>query len=260
MADGLFSSIFNPRSSILDLGELMGSGIFITGTDTGVGKTLVAASLAACLRDRGYRVGVMKPAETGCLERNGMMVPEDAVRLREASGCDEPLEKICPYRFAEALAPSIAAERAGQKIDVDLLLATYGEISAEYDITIVEGAGGLMVPLLPSYTYADFARVLKLPLVVVAANKLGVLNHLLLTLEHASCKGLSMLGYVLNRMSSETSPATETNREVLSGLSGVPCLGDLPYIEMAETRKTFPLDLFEQEFDIRLLQPFLLKR
>ncbi|MGH7855626.1 MAG: dethiobiotin synthase [Candidatus Binatia bacterium] len=238
----------------------MSIGLFITGTDTGVGKTLVAASLAAYLRDRGYRVGVMKPVESGCTERNGMLIPEDALRLKEASGCAEPIEKICPYRFAEPLAPSIAAERAGQKIDVDLLLNTYGEISAEYDITLVEGAGGLMVPLLPSYTFADFARVLKLPLLIVAGNKLGVINHLLLSLEHASCKGLSVLGYALNRISSDTSPAAETNREVLSGMTGVPCLGDLPFIETTETQKTFPLELFEQEFDIRLLEPVLLQR
>ena len=238
----------------------MASGIFITGTDTGVGKTLVAASLAIYLHERGYRVGVMKPVETGCAKKNGLLIPEDAVRVKEASRCTEPIEKICPYRFAEPLAPSIAAERAGEKIDVDLLLTTYGEISAEYDITLVEGAGGLMVPLLPSYTYADFARVLKLPLLVVAANRLGVINHLLLTLEHASCKGLSALGYVLNRISSETSAAAETNRGVLSGLTGVPCLGDLPFIETAETRKIFPFDLFEQEFDFRLLQPVLFKR
>ena len=238
----------------------MGIGLFITGTDTGVGKTLVAASLAAYLRERGYRVGVMKPVETGCPERDGILIPDDAVRLKEASGCAKPIEEICPYRFAEPLAPSIAAERANQKIDVDLLLATYGEISTEYEVTLVEGAGGLMVPLLPSYTYADFARVLKLPLLVVAANKLGVLNHLLLTLEHASCKGLSALGYVLNRISSETSPAAETNREVLSGLTGVPCLGDLPFIETTGTREIFPLDLFEQEINIHLLEAVLLQR
>lgn len=238
----------------------MGKGIFITGTDTGVGKTLVAATLAAYLRACGYRIGVLKPVETGCTETNGTLIPNDAVRLKEASGCTEPIEKICPYRFAEPVAPSIAAERAGRKIDVDLLLTTYGEISAEYDITLVEGAGGLMVPLLPSYTYADFARVLKLPLLVVAANKLGVLNHLLLTVEHASCKGLSVLGYVLNRLSNESSPAAETNRQVLSGLTGVPCLGDFPFIETTETQKTLPFDLFEQEFDTRLLQPFLATR
>ena len=232
----------------------MGKGIFITGTDTGVGKTFVAATLAAYLRDAGYRVGVMKPAETGCEERDGKLIPADAMRLKDASGCAEPIERICPYRLPERLAPSIAAERAGVKIDVDHLLAVYAEISATHDVTLVEGAGGLMVPLLPSYTYADFARVFKLPLLVVAANRLGVINHLLLTLEHASCQGLSVLGYVLNRNSNETSLAADTNREVLSNLSGVPCLGELPFVEMAETQKSFPLDLFEKEFDIRLIE------
>ncbi|MGH7795992.1 MAG: dethiobiotin synthase [Candidatus Binatia bacterium] len=237
----------------------MGIGLFFTGTDTGVGKTFVAASLAAYLRERGYRVGVMKPVETGCPERNGTLIPEDALRLKEASGCAEPIEKICPYRFSEPLAPSIAAERASQKIDVDHLLATYGEIAAASDVTLVEGAGGLMVPLLPSYTFADFARVLKLPLVVVAANRLGAINHLLLTVEHASCKGLIMLGYVLNRISNDTSLAAETNRKVLSGLTGVPCLGELPFSEMTETHKYLPVDLFEKEFDLRVIEPVLLR-
>lgn len=238
----------------------MTKGIFITGTDTGVGKTLLAASLAAFLRDRGYRVGVMKPAETGCPESDGTLIPQDALRLKEAAGCAEPIETICPYSFAEPLAPSIAAERSNRKIDVDLLLSTYGEISAKYDVTLVEGAGGLMAPLLPSYTYADFALVLKLPVLVVAANKLGVINHLLLTLEHAGCRGLKVLGYVLNRISNENSLAAETNREVLFGLTGVPCLGELPFIEMAGTQKTFPVDLFESELDMRLIEPIFSPR
>ena len=227
----------------------MGNGIFITGTDTGVGKTLVGASLALSLRERGYRVGVMKPVESGCGQRDGMLLPDDAMRLKAASGCAEPIERICPYRFAEPLAPSIAAERAGEKIDVDHILNTYEEISAAHDVTLVEGAGGLMVPLLPSYTYADLARLLKLPVLVVAANKLGVINHLLLTLEHASCVGLPALGYVLNRVSNEASIAAETNREVLFGLTGVPCLGELPFVA-GEATNTFPLALFEAEFDI----------
>jgi dethiobiotin synthetase len=235
----------------------MGQGIFITGTDTGVGKTFVAASLAAYLRERGYRVGVMKPVETGCPERNDLLLPQDATQLKEASGCAEPIEKICPYRFSEPLAPSIAAERASRKIDVDLLLAAYGEISAEHDVTVVEGAGGLMVPLLPSYTFADFVRVLKLPLVVVAANKLGVINHLLLTLEHASCKGLSVLGFILNRISNETSLATETNREVLLGLTGAPCLGELPFIEGADTDALVRASLLKEQLDLRVLEAIL---
>lgn len=238
----------------------MGSGIFITGTDTGVGKTFVTATLAAYLRDAGYRVGVMKPVETGCEEREGKLIPADAMRLKDASGCAEPIERICPYRLAEPLAPSIAASRVGVKIDVDHLLAVYAEISATHDVTLVEGAGGLMVPLLPSYTYADFARVFKLPLLVVAANRLGVINHLLLTLEHASCKGLGTLGYVLNRNSNETSLAAEANREALSNLTGIPCFGELPFVEMAETQQSFPLELFEKEFDIRLFELVLLHR
>jgi dethiobiotin synthetase len=238
----------------------VGSGIFITGTDTGVGKTFVACGLAALLRESGYRVGVMKPAETGCAQRDGELVPEDALRLRQASGCAEPIEKICPYRLPEPLAPSIAAERAGVRIDVDHLLAVYRDISSEHDVTIVEGAGGLMVPLLPSFTYADLARVLKLPIIVVAANRLGAINHLLLTLEHASCKGLTVLGYVLNRVTNEPSLATETNREVLSGLTGAPCLGELPFIEDAEPGATFPLDVFEQEFVLGFIAPALFGR
>jgi dethiobiotin synthetase len=259
IAAGLLSPIVNPRSSIFNGAESMGQGIFITGTDTGVGKTFVAASLATYLRERGYRVGVMKPVETGCPERKGVLVPEDASRLKEASGCAEPIEKICPYRFSEPLAPSIAAERAQQKIDVDRLLTIYGEISAEHDITIVEGAGGLMVPLLPSYTFAEFARVLKLPLIVVAANKLGVINHLLLTLEHASCKGLGVLGYLLNRVSDEASLAAETNREVLFGLTGAHCLGELPFIEGTNPHEGIPASLFDEQLDLRILDPVLLR-
>jgi dethiobiotin synthetase len=236
----------------------MGSGILITGTDTGVGKTVVTASLAALLRGVGYRVGVMKPVETGCEQRDGKLIPEDAVCLKEASGCAEPIEKICPYRFSEPLAPSIAAERAHVRIDIEHLLAVYDEIRGKHEITLVEGAGGLMVPLLPSYTYADFARVLNLPVIVVAANKLGAINHLLLTVEHASCKGLSVLGYVLNRISNESSLAAETNREVLSGLTGVQCLGELPFIETARVGETVALDVFAAEFDLRTIVPALL--
>jgi dethiobiotin synthetase len=207
----------------------MAKGIFITGTDTGVGKTFFACTLAAFLKDAGYKVGVMKPAETGCHAGDSRLLPQDATALKSASGSELPLDTICPYQFAEPLAPSVAAERSGRVIDIDRLLDLYGEISAAHEITLVEGAGGLMVPLLPSYTYADLARVLKLPLIVVAANKLGVINHLLLTLEHASCKGLKVLGYVLNQIEPAASIAAETNREALLSLTAVPCLGELPF-------------------------------
>lgn len=236
---------------------MMGGGVFITGTDTGVGKTFIACGLAALLRDCGYRVGVMKPAETGCAERDGELFAEDAVRLQAASGCREPIEKISPYRLRDALAPSVAAERAGLKIDIDQLMTTYHEIESTHDVTLVEGAGGLMVPLLPSFTYADLVRVLKLPLIVVAANKLGVINHLLLTLEHASCKGLRVLGYVLNQIEQQPSLAGETNREVLSTLTSVPCLGEISYRVGSKNEHSKPMDFFADQFDLRPLESIL---
>ena len=230
----------------------MGRGLFITGTDTGVGKTLVACGLAALLRESGYKVGVMKPAETGCEERDGKRFPPDAYLLKEASGCDVPLETICPYRLRDPLTPSIAAEREGVKIDISLLEKIYGEISSAHDITLVEGAGGLLAPILPSFTYTDLARLLKLPLVVVAANRLGAINHLLLTLEHASSHGLRVLGYVFNRLNSEPSLAAETNREALLFLTAVPCLGEIPYIEDLEAKRASLADVFEEKLDLPL--------
>lgn len=238
----------------------MGKGIFITGTDTGVGKTFFACSLARLLRESDYKVGVMKPAETGCDLGDGKIIPQDAAALKEASGCALSLEQICPYQFREPLAPSVAAEREGVRIDIDHLMDSYSEISTLHDITIIEGAGGLLVPLLPSYTYADFAKVLKLPVIVVAANKLGMINHLLLTLEHASCKGLSVLGYVLNQMESRPSLATETNREALASLTGVPCMGEIPYFEPSQTQKAPLSDLMIDALDLRMLEPIFVQR
>jgi dethiobiotin synthetase len=234
----------------------MGQAIFISGTDTGVGKTFFTCGLARVLKSCGYSVGVMKPAETGCQLRDDQLFPDDAWQLKEASGCAEPIEKICPHPLPEPLAPSIAAERAGVKIDVDRLLTVFEEIKGGHDITLIEGAGGLMVPLLPSYTFADFARVAKLPVIVVAANRLGAINHLLLSLEVASSKGLTLLGYVLNRLTNEPSLAADTNREMLSGLTGVACLGELPFQDPGADLA----DLFDAEIDFRTIELWIGKK
>ncbi len=238
----------------------MGRGIFITGTDTGVGKTLVACGLAALLKTLGYRVGVMKPVETGCVEKDGQLFPQDAFYLKEASGCEESLEKICPYRLRAPLAPSVAAAREKTKIDVSALTEIYSEISSAHDVTLVEGAGGLLVPLLSHYTYADLAKLLKLPLLVVAANRLGAINHALLTLEHASCRGLTVLGYVLNQLESAPSLAAETNAEALLSLTAGPCLGEIPYIEDLEAKRASLANLFEERLDLRPLEAGLPRR
>jgi dethiobiotin synthetase len=231
----------------------MGQGIFITGTDTGVGKTFFACGLAALLKASGYRVGVMKPVETGCDRGDGKLTPQDALALKEASGCQMPLENICPYQLREPLAPGVAAEREDTRIDIDRLMVIYNEIRATHDVTLVEGAGGLLVPLLPSYTFADFACVLKIPIIVIAANRLGVINHLLLTLEHASCRGLRVLGYVLNQLEAQLSVAAETNRETLFTMTAVPCAAELPYLE----DRVVPIELFEDRLDFRIMEPVL---
>lgn len=242
----------------------MGRGLFITGTDTGVGKTLVACGLAFALRGLGRKVGVMKPVETGCAEKEGKLFPQDASYLKDASGCEEPLQKICPYRFPIPLAPSVAAQRAGVTIDLSLLCELYDEISSAHGITLVEGAGGLLVPLHSRCTTADLVRMLKLPLVVVVANRLGALNHALLTLEHASCLGLPVLGYILNHMESLPSPAAETNARTLQSLTSHTCLGEIPFLtpeqlngSRPETKPSLLTALFQERLDLRLLEATL---
>lgn len=235
----------------------MARGVFITGTDTGVGKTFFTCALARLLHESGYRVGVMKPAETGCSTSDGEFFPDDAVRLKQASACELPLEKICPYRLPEPLAPSVAADRHGVRIDFDRLMELYDEIASSHDVTLIEGAGGLMVPLLPAYTYADFARVLKLPVIVIAANRLGAINHLLLTLEHANCKDLRVVGYVLNQLSDEASLATETNREALSTLTAIPCLGELPFLGVGIATDALAPDTLAEYLDLNALETVL---
>jgi dethiobiotin synthetase len=199
----------------------------------------------------------MKPVETGCEERDEKLFPQDAYYLREASGCDEPLETICPYSLRDPLAPSVASDRSGVKIDIGHIETLYHELSSKHDITIVEGAGGLLVPLLPHYTYADLARLLNLSVVVVAANRLGAINHLLLTLEHASCRGLRVLGYILSRLEAQPSLAADTNREAFLSLTAVPCLGEIPHIEDLEAKRSSLADVFDGKLDLRPLEALL---
>ena len=208
--------------------------LLVTGTDTGVGKTFVTCGLAAALRARGLRVGVMKPAETGCAERDGKLEPEDAARLKFYSGCELPLEEICPYRFAAPRAPWVAARDEGGEIDPTRLQETYRKIQAGHDITLIEGAGGLLVPLRRDFHYADLAREWNLPVLVVTTSKLGTLNHTALTLDflrHAGLRqtGLRTLGYVVNTHEPTPPELAASNLETLRALSPEPCLGHVPH-------------------------------
>jgi dethiobiotin synthetase len=234
------------------------TGLLITGTDTGVGKTFVASGLAALLLGKGKRVGVMKPVETGCELRDGRLYPEDAARLLRFSGSTAPLELVCPYRFAPPLAPGVAAEMAGVRIEKERILLCYGQIAAQHDVTLVEGAGGLLVPLAERYTFAELARDLDIPLLVVVGSRLGAINHALLTLSCARAMGLSVRGYILNHPSPTEDLAAQTNRQALDRFTDVPCLGSLPFFPLSgEDRRDREalLALINREVDLsRLLE------
>jgi dethiobiotin synthetase len=199
------------------------SGLFVTGTDTGVGKTTVACALAAALARRGHRVGVLKPVETGCDEEaGGVPVPADALRLRFFSGTEQEIEAICPRRFRSPVAPAVAARLEGAEIDPSLLADGVRRIVERHDVTLVEGAGGLLVPISGTFTFADLAHRCALPVLVVVGNRLGALNHALLTVRWADKAGLEIAGYVVNALGPDEDLAARTNVETLAELLGPP--------------------------------------
>jgi dethiobiotin synthetase len=191
------------------------AGIFITGTDTGVGKTVVTAALASALHARGVRVGVMKPAESGCAPVDGRLYPRDAMRLRRAAACDCPLPMVNPYALRAPLAPALAAAREGITIDLAHIHECFQQLARLHDVVLVEGAGGLLTPISEYATMRELAVDLNLPLLLVARNALGTINHVLLTLEAARAVGLTVLGVVLNQVSGHTDEAAASNAGAL---------------------------------------------
>jgi len=209
----------------------MGKGIFITGTDTGVGKTLVAAGLAAVLREKGIDVGVMKPAESGCRRENGLLIPGDALLLREMSGIQDELELVNPYSFDHPLAPALAAEIEGVEIRLEVIREAYLTLASRHDLVLVEGAGGMMVPLTPDRLMVDLVKELGgLPILIVTRMILGTLNHTLLSLYYARKEGIDVLGVVMNRTSPEEGLAESLNPQAMQRWGQVPFLGSLPFL------------------------------
>jgi len=200
-------------------------GIFITGTDTGVGKTVVGAALARFLSERGLKVGVMKPAESGVSDPS--CPGPDASLLQWASGCGADEAQIAPYRLRAPLAPSQAAKKDQVFIDFGGLVATAKELGATHDFLIVEGAGGLMSPLTGGFLMADLARSIGLPLLVVTTPRLGTLNHTLLTIFTAQQMEIPVAGYIVNRMPQQPDEAEEGAPHNLASLASADILGVL---------------------------------
>jgi dethiobiotin synthetase len=199
-------------------------GFFVTGTDTGVGKTLVACALVRALRARGLDVGVMKPVETGVGEGG----PLDALALRRAAGVADPIEQICPQRFALAAAPTVAARAERRAVDLQALLAGFEGLASRHAMLVVEGAGGLLVPVGKRASFADLAREMALPLLVVARAALGTINHTLLTLEAAAARGLALAGVVISHCDGRLSQPAEANLTELRRALGSRLVGEIP--------------------------------
>jgi dethiobiotin synthetase len=200
----------------------------VTGTDTGVGKTFVAAGLVRLFVDRGRSVFVMKPVETGCVGGRAA----DAEMLAAAAR----RETVVPYTFEEPLAPLVAARRTGCRIDVDRIVGVARDLSSRQEIVVVEGAGGLSVPLTEDCDMAGLAGRLRLPLLVVARPDLGTLNHTFLTVRYARSMGLLVIGVVLSGVRPEgATVAEQTNPGLIEEMCDVPVLGRVPHIDFDGT-------------------------
>jgi dethiobiotin synthetase len=187
-------------------------GLFITATDTGVGKTLVAGAIADRLRRQGLRVGVLKPVATGCVKRREGLVSEDAEFLAACADARVPLDVICPNRYAEPLSPNVAADRAQRPVEWDAIQRSIRMIVGTSDVIIVEGAGGILTPIDDGHSMLDLARWIGLPTVVVARPSLGTINHTALTVAALKQAGVRVAGVVVNGYPNDTpSVAEETN-------------------------------------------------
>ena len=213
-------------------------GVFITATDTSVGKTTVAAGLVGFLKRQGVDVGVMKPVASGAIEcDSGKLISQDAEMLVKFSGSTDPWEWINPYCLATPVTPSLAARIEAVSIHFDKIQSAYKEIVRRHDFVVVEGAGGAMSPVFENLVVVDMIRALDVPALIVSRSALGTINHTLMTDECLRGHQVPVLGFFLNRFPKNPNLAESTNAEIIASVGGLAHLGSIP--EMG--------DLFSQQ-------------
>jgi len=216
---------------------------FVTGTDTGVGKTLISCALLHAIAAQGRRVAGFKPVAAGCDENEHN---EDALALCAASTMQLACEQVNPYCFAPAIAPHLAAGFSGIRIELSRILDAYRELAAQADEVIIEGAGGFLVPLNEQQDSADLAQQLGLPVILVVGMRLGCLNHALLTVRAIAGSGLKCAGWVANVVEAGM-PALQQNIDTLRERIDAPLLGVVPYMEKPDVYAV------AESLDMRLL-------
>lgn len=205
-------------------------GFFIAGTDTEIGKTTVAGALVKALADTGRRVGVMKPIASGCDRTEAGLRNDDALQLIAAAGQQQDYDSVNPFAFEPPIAPHVAAELAGETIDLDRIVSQAREIAAANDLVIVEGVGGFHVPLGPGSDTADLAERLGLPVILVVGLRLGCINHAILTANAIRARGLALAGWVANPVDPSMAVA-DANVAALEERLAAPMLARFPRLE-----------------------------
>jgi len=220
--------------------------VFVTGTDTGVGKTVVTTLAAVSLRLKGFRIGVMKPVETGCSPgENGGLRASDVQLLRKAAGVEELVSdhELCPYKFVPPVTPEVAAEKEGRNIESRVILDIIEGLKNRFDLVLVEGAGGLLAPVARDLLIRDLVKMIGAPLIVVGRAGLGTINHCLLTVYAALSDSIPVIGIVLNTptdLQASEDPSLKDNVRLISYYSGIPVWGPLPHDEAVASGKILP--------------------
>ncbi len=203
----------------------MSQSYFIIGTDTNVGKTYIASALVKEFVGLGFKTIGMKPVASGCqYNKNHELINEDVTALMKVSNVTSTLDVMNPYRFIPAIAPHIAAEQAGVSIDLEVIANAYQMLTRLAEVVIVEGAGGMLVPLNATQTLADLVKLLNIPIILVVGMRLGCINHALLTIELIKARGLTLAGWVANEID-PTMNMFEDNLSSLQQRISAPCLG-----------------------------------
>ncbi|CAB1276987.1 dethiobiotin synthase [Candidatus Nitrosacidococcus tergens] len=208
----------------------MAKGFFITGTDTGIGKTWISVGLITHFKQKGYQVAGMKPVASGCIATPIGICNEDALQLKEHTNISLTYSQVNPYNLPLPIAPHLAAQNQNVNIDLKVIKNRFSEIATKVDVIVVEGVGGWIVPINQKQTMVDVAQSLKLPVILVVGMKLGCLNHALLTSESILKSGLSFAGWIANQVQSEMD-WLEDNIQFLRERLPVPLLGITPHLD-----------------------------
>ena len=223
-------------------------GYFITGTDTDVGKTIATAVLGLLFQKKGMKVGVMKPVASGGREIEGKHYSEDAIYFKKVLSLTETLQTINPVCFEHPLAPKVAADQVGRELDLAAVQAAYTRIKGQKDVLLIEGVGGVMVPLRHDYLVLDMIKDFKFPVIIITRPNLGTINHTVLTTSILKQENIPIAGLIFNYMKKQQKGLAErTNPQEVQRIANVPVLGEIPFIEDVEN---IPIVEIEKHLDI----------